>query len=244
MCCLSLIYEQTPPTRHSDHFVHHFYGDVHSDRLCGRSDHQSHFWQGLVNILDQPYALALVIWFLPSLQPLSKRRLLQNLVASGIPINMSGLSFWASMLFYTSKDLASDHGCSSWPFKGWIWLLGLRLHPDQPPHSSWRSQVNHTVNWSHRQFWYLRLSCSEQGFWGSFHALIPTSNFFYWLVLNALIVPLPALPTSWLSPWNPVHLKQSTRSKQEVRLQPWSYPLGYSKSLPLLDTSYPHAGSS
>ena len=36
--------EQTPPTRHSDHFVHHFYGDVHSDRLfCRCSDHQSHF---------------------------------------------------------------------------------------------------------------------------------------------------------------------------------------------------------
>ncbi len=36
--------EQTPSTRHSDHFVHHFYGDVHSDRLfCRCSDHQSHF---------------------------------------------------------------------------------------------------------------------------------------------------------------------------------------------------------
>lgn len=50
-------------------------------------------WQGLVNILTALCALALVIW-IPNLRYNHhlKRRLLQNLVASGIPINMSGLS--------------------------------------------------------------------------------------------------------------------------------------------------------
>ena len=136
--------KQTPATRHSDHFVHHFYGDVHSDRrFCGCSDHQTTSWQGLVNILTAFCALALLIW-IPNLRYNHhlKRRWLES--SSKWYTNKY---VWAIMIlvgfslyFLYKYDLASNYGCSAGLSKVESGLLAT-VFPWLASPSPWLSQV-------------------------------------------------------------------------------------------------------
>ena len=211
-------------------------------------------WQGLVNILTALCALALVIW-IPNLR--YNHHLKKTATTESSSKWYTNKYVWAimifgglqSLLFYTSMTWLPTMAVQAGLSKVESGLLASVFTLISLPFSLTIPSL--TTRLSDRNRRLMLAIVVGAGILGVAMLLIPTSNFFYWLVLNALI----GSSVSSLFPYLMVafSMKSSTPEKnsstfwtcpnRRLRLcSLWSHSLRLQQiSLPLLDTSYPHA---